>query len=357
MNNAFAATYNDVQSIELYAKISAIVKQSPEALRKFYCLGGYDYHDDMEVPNVKLFDSNSNYKESNTPRDLQFDEKRIMHIMNVNSFEGDLYSTDTQQPATRLTGVWFLPSFINHSCSPNSSRLVVGEAMFIIASRDIAEKEEITISYIDGMFPLKIREEKLAAMGYGFHCQCRRCEAERSVQSELKEYSSQYHELYENAALEVQGAVTSTVHTHIENCPACTELSAVYDGILGKLNSLSSLTNLEKQWILGGYSSAFLAKWLVCGYASGFSPPSDFATPQALQLVEAMKATVPGMLRTLSFATMLATAAQKDKNQVFALVHRLIQLALDECIRVYGKQKFDVVSKLMEQSAEFVPFF
>lgn len=357
ISNAFAASYNDPHSIELYTKISTIVQQSPKALRQFYSLAGYDFHDDMEVPNVKLFDpSVDDYVDTDPPANLEFDEKRVMHIMNVNSFEGELPSMNAQ-PDTRLTGLWLLPSLINHCCSPNASRLVVGEAMFILASCNIQAEEEITISYSDSMAPLKKREDNLAAMGYGFRCQCKRCLTERSVQQELKEFSERYHELYDTATNEVHSAVTSEVRPSVDKCLACVELYALYNSLAKKVSSLNGLTKLEQQWILGGYSSAFLGKWLVSGYASGFNPPSDFVSSMALELVEAMKATVPGMLRTLSFTTILATAAEKEAGQVFALVHSLVRLALDECIRIYGKQRLDVTIKLMEQSADIVPFF
>ncbi|MCO5572951.1 hypothetical protein L7F22_026713 [Adiantum nelumboides] len=358
ISNAFAASYNDIHSIDLFTKIAEMVQRSPKALRQFYSLAGYDFHDDMEVPNVKLFDPNVAYRDCDPPANLDFDQKRIVHIMNVNSFEGELPSSANGKPDMRLTGLWLLPSFINHSCSPNSSRLVVGEAMFIIASCNIQENEEISISYTDSMSPLKKREDNLAAMGYGFRCECKRCMAERSVQHELKEYSECYLENYEKAADEVQAAATSTLRPRIENCPSCIELANVYDKLLKRLSSLSNLTTLEKQWILGGYSSAFLGKWLVSGYTSAFSPPSNFVNLNALELVEAMKATVPGLLRTLSFTAILAVVAEKDKEQQeLPFTERLMPLALDECVRVYGKQKLDVTIKLIEQAADIVPFF
>lgn len=356
ISNAFAASYNDSHSIDLYTKIATIVKESPKALRQFYSLAGYDYHDDMEVPHVKLFDPNIPYTDRDPPANLEFDEKRIMHIMNVNSFEGELTSLNSQ-PETRLTGLWLLPSFINHSCSPNASRLVVGEAMFILASRDIQAKEEIMISYTDSLSPLKRREDNLASMGYGFRCQCKRCVAERSVQQELQDISQRYHELYDKAVDEVYSAVTAEVRPSGGKFPVCMELSGLYDSLTKKVSSLNNLTKLQRQWILGGYSSAFLGKWLVTGYCNGFVPPSNFVNSTALELVEAMKSTVPGMLRTLSFTTILATVAEKEEGQFFALAHSLVRLSLDECVRVYGKQRLDVTVKLMEQSVDIVPFF
>ena len=123
------------------------------------------------------------------------------------------------------------------------------------------------------------------------------------------------------------------------------------------MNALRHLTKVQKQWILSGYSCAFLGKWFISGYANGFNPPSDFISSNALELVEAMKCTEPGMLRTLSFMTILAHVAAKEEERRFSLVQSLVELALHECVCLYGKQRLDVTMELMEQSANIVPFF
>eukprot|EP00250_Pteridium_aquilinum_P008669 c18116_g1_i1 orf=454-1974(-) len=356
ISNAFAATYNDTDRIEMYLKIASILKQSPKALRQYYALAGVDDHDNIEVPHVKLFDPSIPNVDGDPNLDLEFDEKRVIHIMNVNSFAGELKSSKTD-PEMRLTGLWLLPSFINHSCSPNASRLVVGEAMFILASRDIRAKEEITISYTDAMAPLKRREENLGETGYGFCCQCKRCLLERSVQEYLKEISEHYHALYDKAAEEVYSVVTTAETPSVGTFPVCVELFGLYNTLVNKVTSLKGLTKLEQQWILGGYSCAFLGNWIVSGYATGFSPVSDYVSSTALELIEAMKATESGILRTLSFTTILTMVAQKEKEQYSSLTPSLLNLALDECIRVYGKQRLEVAIQLMEQSAGIVPFF
>lgn len=356
ISNAFAATYNDTDRIEMYLKIASILKQSPKVLRQYYALAGDDDHDNMEVPDVKLFDPCVPNADSDYGEVLEFDEKRVIHIMNVNSFAGELKLAKTD-PEMRLTGLWLLPSFINHSCSPNASRLVVGEAMFIIASRDIRAKEEITISYMDAMTPVRQRQENLGEVGYGFCCQCKRCILERSVQQDLEEISERYHVLYGKAADEVYSAVTNAATPAMGMFPACVELFSLYNTLVKKVRSLKGLTKLEQQWILGGYSCAFLGNWIVSGYATGFSPTSNFVNSTALELIEAMKATESGILRTLSFTTILTMVAGKEKEQYSSLTSSLLNVALDECIRIYGKQRLDVAVSLIEQSAGIVPFF
>ncbi|KAI5075740.1 hypothetical protein GOP47_0009816 [Adiantum capillus-veneris] len=229
--------------------------------------------------------------------------------------------------------------------------------MFILASRDIRAKEEITISYTDAMAPLKRRSDNLGETGYGFRCECKRCNLERSVEKDIEKFSDRYHMLYDKAAGEVYSVVTNTAIPSVGSYPACAELYGVYHTLARKVSSLKGLSKLEKQWILGGYSCAYLGHWIISGYAFQFTPVSNFVNSTALELIEAMKATEAGLMRTLSFITVLTLVAEKDQENYAHLTLSLLNLALDECIRIYGKQRIDVAVKLIEQASEIVPFF
>lgn len=72
----------------------------------------------------------------------------------------------------RDCGLWLSPSFINHSCvDANSTWYYIKDFLFVFAFHDIAEGEEILISYVP---PLG---DKLKNMlqHQGFVCQCRLC--------------------------------------------------------------------------------------------------------------------------------------------------------------------------------------
>ncbi|KAJ6259391.1 hypothetical protein Dda_6292 [Drechslerella dactyloides] len=55
-------------------------------------------------------------------------------------------------PLSRLTaynsGLWFLPSFLRHSCIPNAHRTVIGDMMIIRAGRDMPKDTKVTISCV-----------------------------------------------------------------------------------------------------------------------------------------------------------------------------------------------------------------
>lgn len=75
-------------------------------------------------------------------------------------------------------------SLCNHACAPSAAPAPRGDApamLTLVATRELAPFEAITISYIDHEAPVHARRAALA--DYGFVCECERCVAE-SVESE-----------------------------------------------------------------------------------------------------------------------------------------------------------------------------
>jgi hypothetical protein len=81
------------------------------------------------------------------------------------------------------TAMFSITCKMNHSCDANVVIVYRGlqwdEPLVAqcIAKRDIAEGEELCISYIDANQPIEVRQRDLA--NYGFSCNCERCRAER----------------------------------------------------------------------------------------------------------------------------------------------------------------------------------
>jgi Cupin-like domain/SET domain len=79
---------------------------------------------------------------------------------------------------------------MNHSCNPNMIVLFKRRSFgrlhplvaHCVALRDIAEGEELTISYIENDRPYD--ERQLALASYGFTCRCTKCERESSSQNQ-----------------------------------------------------------------------------------------------------------------------------------------------------------------------------
>uniref|UniRef100_A0A7S4T4C2 SET domain-containing protein n=1 Tax=Alexandrium monilatum TaxID=311494 RepID=A0A7S4T4C2_9DINO len=83
-------------------------------------------------------------------------------------------------PEDRIS-VCRLVSRANHSCHPNAMlRPELSGAVRIVATRPIAEREEVLVSYLSGedlLRPTAFRRERLRRGPWRFACRCRRCEA------------------------------------------------------------------------------------------------------------------------------------------------------------------------------------
>ena len=86
-----------------------------------------------------------------------------------------------------------------------------------------------------------------------------------------------------------------------------------------------------------------------------FDPPAEYVNSIAMELVEAMTETVPGMPHTLSFATLLGAIGSREEA-LLELSSEAFKMAMDECIRVYGRQQTNVVIDFLQQSLDRAPF-
>ena len=79
------------------------------------------------------------------------------------------------------TAVYAAASLANHSCCPTArpSFPRADATLALVATRDLAEGDEVTVSYVDESLPLRQRRASLE-FGYGFFCRCERCLAEEA---------------------------------------------------------------------------------------------------------------------------------------------------------------------------------
>lgn len=321
--DASAKRFNDASEEDLVTEVVSLAMDSQEFLRKLYSLAYSPSQNNMAVPSCTgMMESTSDQL---TTEDLQqIDMGRIREIVRRNAF-GD--NTDS-------SGLWWLPSFINHSCLPNACALDVGEAMFVHASADIQAGEEITMSYSNPLLPLMLREK--ACRSWGFQCDCKRCIFERSLQHSLQGITLEFISLHEKAKHRLMPA-------------ASLQSRAIYDRLRKILRSLN-VTSVEKQWLLAAYSGSFGASWVFTDCAEETITPDS----AAMELLEAIKATVPGHISTLCVASRLVQTARRSPVQK-SFLNRLIQEATAACICVYGKQKDHVLRKLIME--RLVPEF
>lgn len=100
----------------------------------------------------------------------------------IDTFYATLEETVGQFLNNEGSGLYSLQSKINHSCSPNAEvRFPHSNSVLqVVALRDIAQEEEICISYLDECQLSRSRHsrQKYLQENYLFVCGCSKCEAE-----------------------------------------------------------------------------------------------------------------------------------------------------------------------------------
>jgi tetratricopeptide (TPR) repeat protein len=164
------------------------LKNNPHRASELYSLYSYSY-DRKEIIEDNIIDTG-----------------RIEEICLFNSFQPQeiLFpfsnlSAETQ-PKNIIddkspTGLWILPSFLNHSCIGNSNRIFYGDFMMVYAIKDLIKGEEITFSYVpvDSYFD----RNKAIQSFYKFSCTCSLCNEEKNDKS----YSQREKLLQENSQI------------------------------------------------------------------------------------------------------------------------------------------------------------
>lgn len=118
--------------------------------------------------------------------DFHFLPDEIKQIIARNSFGGAqrspavAYAIEDSKNNIDGGALFYAPSFLNHSCIPNSTYFSVGDMVFIKTNCDVEEGEELTIHYLYAeRLNEKDRNETFQTV-WGFTCQCELCEWERS---------------------------------------------------------------------------------------------------------------------------------------------------------------------------------
>ena len=93
-------------------------------------------------------------------------------------------------PQLISSGLFYISSFINHSCDCNTSFDGIGDFIFLYSIKDIRKDEEITISYCNQNEIYKKRKIKFD--NWGINCNCEFCV--NDIATRYKEYKTIYNE-------------------------------------------------------------------------------------------------------------------------------------------------------------------
>ena len=104
-------------------------------------------------------------------------EPDIKHIISYKSYP--VVSEPALAERQEQRGIWYIPSFMNHSCLPTAHQRFIGDISIIQANTELKENHEITLSYIPvyEYHGVEGRRRELRER-WGFNCKCELCEFE-----------------------------------------------------------------------------------------------------------------------------------------------------------------------------------
>jgi hypothetical protein len=92
-------------------------------------------------------------------------------------------------PGYRLSGLYVLPSFLNHSCAPNAERTNFGDVMVLRTMKTVKEGEELTLTYAGHDAAYDLRTKILAH--YNIRCDCPLCAQDSATGREVLKQRTQ----------------------------------------------------------------------------------------------------------------------------------------------------------------------
>jgi len=97
-------------------------------------------------------------------------------------------------------------SLINHSCLPNASRVFIGDAILLRATRYIPKGDEILQAYVSPTLDVKARQDRMNLI-WNFTCSCALCKAETREPEDLRQRRA--------AVVEEADRLAHDINTHL----------------------------------------------------------------------------------------------------------------------------------------------
>ncbi|OAV89141.1 hypothetical protein PTTG_07843 [Puccinia triticina 1-1 BBBD Race 1] len=215
------STGPSVKFEEVYSRVQGLATMSDRARREKYHGGGHlgSHFADVRYGQmwrngwhavIKALHINTGYRPQPSDPNLQapstdsfwdsfwkrrLDPDTIAHYFGLKSFLEFVGKTSLNREADH--GLYLLHARFNHSCDPNAVVLKhpgsedihksAPSTIYVMARKDIAKDEEITLSYVNPELSLDARRRKLFE-DYLFSCFCSRCRKELEAEEERKHY-------------------------------------------------------------------------------------------------------------------------------------------------------------------------
>ncbi|XP_024369485.1 uncharacterized protein [Physcomitrium patens] len=281
-----------------------------------------------------------NYTELDSATQKHLDAASFRRIIQLNAINGDatmgwknLPCSGEQNRKVDHWGLWWLPSFMNHSCLPSSSPIRVGKALFVFASRDLRAGDEVTRAYFDIFLPLDQRKE-LSMKGWDFACHCPRCKLEDALDASLSKVTEQYTKLMELASKPKSELGTDDKLSEIQTSAA--------------MKFLHKLETKLRDFKLNAAES----NWVRCSFLHYIDMISvDHELHTHLEgIVEALVTVCPGNETTLHMTVVAKDSARRTFGKKSPQFKAANQRALNICRFTYGKQKVSILQSVVDRN-------
>ena len=153
-------------------------------------------------------------------------------------------------------GIFYFPSFMSHSCVPNTKILGIGNFIFVFTEKKIKKNKEITTSYIDCIEEYKKRQEKLKKF-YGFICECELCTIEKNRFNEISELKNKIN-LYIN---ELTDLINSPNYDQQKYLEKANEITKFIDENNDKINNYEKGVLFYNLFCLWPYSDGYIKNY------------------------------------------------------------------------------------------------
>ncbi|GLJ25761.1 hypothetical protein SUGI_0493210 [Cryptomeria japonica] len=327
---------------DLVDAVSNAANKSQKLRQQLYELDDGSVHVRSSLPAMDSFHTSRRVTAEVLP---QPNLQRIRDIVSRNSFGGEFQTFGEErredEESLGFSGLWMLPSFINHSCLPNATRLNVGSAMFLHAAKPIKKREEITISYFDALLPQPQREGFCGV--WGFKCNCKRCSVEKSISTALESLNAQFEALHHDA-LEETNAVRSAGQDFPAELPKSAEFAQVSKELEQILAKFPRMKDEEKNWVRASYVTAY---WAGMQWDKLYSVD---------EIVKAVVSTVPGDFRALAMVAQQLEGLKHQIGSEGSAVEYCAAQARDICVRVLGTHSEHIIQALISRHAKSTIF-
>lgn len=332
---------------DLITQLVELAAKSPSILHQLYSLQDSSDYPGGALPPKILFSGQGDMAEQE-PGVLTLDVQRIRRIVGINALEGDFmwpsfgYKLDHKRVGLRseenflreeqhAAGLWALPSFINHSCCPNSSLTHIGPALFVHATRNLKKDTEITCAYHDIFRPLGTREDACALRG--FCCLCPRCVLERTLAAK----HTGFKKLAQSIGRYDQQS-TATVEPPGSAAYFSQKFAGVSDSVEKTLiehQHIAELDNVTMDWVRASYIIPYVFS-AISLHAAG-KPPGNLPLDSLFRIMFAVH---PGCELTLSMfmENLLVAGASADALSMITRV----------CSCMYGNHKTEILQAILK---------